>query len=117
MKPRVALYSLTLLILSIAENRKLKSENSLLKQQTKLTIDMRPHARPLLNANENNEALPQVDSNLLPSETLHYKMQCLLSFLRTGVLQLMNKGESSIKVVLCIKLDMSQQLKKSYQVT
>lgn len=51
----------------LAENRKLKSENSLLKQQTKLTIDMRPPARLLLNANENTEALPQV-SNLLPSE-------------------------------------------------
>lgn len=50
-----------------AENRKLKSENSLLKQQTKLTIDMRPPAQPLLNVNENTEALPQI-SNLLPSE-------------------------------------------------
>jgi len=51
----------------LAENRKLKSENSLLKQQTKLIIDMRPPARPLLNANENTEALPQLN-NLLPSE-------------------------------------------------
>jgi hypothetical protein len=51
----------------LAENRKLKSENSLLKQQTKLIIDMKPLARPLLNANENTEALPQI-SNLIPSE-------------------------------------------------
>lgn len=52
----------------LAENRKLKGENSLLKQQTKLTIDMRPPTRPLLNVNEYTEALPQVTSNLLPSE-------------------------------------------------
>ncbi len=51
----------------LAENRKLKGENSLLKQNTKLTIDMRPSARPLLNANENTETLPRI-SNLLPSE-------------------------------------------------
>ncbi|MDR6998780.1 hypothetical protein J2Y67_001212 [Neobacillus niacini] len=51
----------------LAENRKLKRENSLLKQQTKLTIDMRAPARPLLNANENTEALPQI-SSLLPLE-------------------------------------------------
>jgi hypothetical protein len=52
----------------LAENRKLKGENSLLKRHTKLTIDMRPSTRPLLNANNNNEALPQVTSSLLPSE-------------------------------------------------
>lgn len=51
----------------LAENRKLKGENSLLKQNIKLTIDMRPPARPLLNANETTEALPQT-SNLLPME-------------------------------------------------
>lgn len=52
---------------TLAENRKLKSENSLLKQQTKLTIDMRPAVRPLLNVNENTETLSQIN-NLLPSE-------------------------------------------------
>jgi hypothetical protein len=51
----------------LAENRKLKGENSLLKQNTKLTIDMRPPARPLLNANESTEALPQT-SSILPME-------------------------------------------------
>ncbi|HDR7623655.1 TPA: hypothetical protein QCX73_003311 [Bacillus mycoides] len=51
----------------LAENRKLKSENSLLKQQTKLTIDMRHPTRPLLNTNEDAKVLPQI-SNLLPLE-------------------------------------------------
>lgn len=51
----------------LAENRKLKGENSLLKQQTTLTIDMRPQARPMLNSNENAEILPQF-IKLLPSE-------------------------------------------------
>jgi hypothetical protein len=51
----------------LAENRKLKGENSLLKQNTNLTIDMRHPSRALLNANDSTEALPQT-SNLLPSE-------------------------------------------------
>lgn len=51
----------------LAENRKLKGENSLLKRQTTLTIDIRHPVRPMLNANKNSEILPQV-SNLLPSE-------------------------------------------------
>lgn len=37
----------------LAENRKLKGENSILKQQTKLTIDMRPTNNvPLISSNE-----------------------------------------------------------------
>jgi len=65
----------------LAENRKLKSENSLLKQQTKLTIDMRPPARPLLNANENTEALPQI-SSLLPSEITALENAISVEFLK-----------------------------------
>ena len=65
----------------LAENRKLKSENSLLKQQTKLTIDMRPPARPLLNANENTETLPQI-SNLLPSEITALENAISVEFLK-----------------------------------
>ncbi len=51
----------------LAENRKLKGENSLLKRQTTLTIDMRPSARPMLNSISSEEILPQMTS-LLPSE-------------------------------------------------
>ncbi len=51
----------------LAENRKLKGENSLLKRQTTITIDMRTHTRPILNSSANVEILPLM-SNLLPSE-------------------------------------------------
>jgi hypothetical protein len=51
----------------MAENRKLKGENSLLKRSTILTLDMRPDARPVLN----NEECVEIFSpayNLVPSE-------------------------------------------------
>lgn len=51
----------------LAENSKLKGENSLLKNQINLTIDMRPAPNPALIGNKSTEMLPQ-PNNLLPSE-------------------------------------------------
>lgn len=51
----------------MAEHRKLKGENSLLKRSTTLTLDMRPDARPVLNNEEGVGIFPPA-YNLLPSE-------------------------------------------------
>jgi hypothetical protein len=51
----------------LAENRKLKGENSLLKRQVTLTIDMRHSTQSMINTNENTDVLSQ-SNNLLPSE-------------------------------------------------
>lgn len=51
----------------LAENRKLKGENSLLKSQTKLTIDMRQITHPLHNNDSDIDAVPKLN-NILPSE-------------------------------------------------
>ena len=51
----------------MAENRKLKGENSLLKHSTTLTLDMRPDARPVINNEVSVEIFPPT-YNLLPSE-------------------------------------------------
>lgn len=53
--------------LTMAENSKLKGENSLLKRSITLTLDMRPNTPPVLNSEENVEATPS-NYNLLPSE-------------------------------------------------
>ena len=55
--------------------------------------------------------------NYTNRKSLHCKMQYPMNFLRNGVIQLRNKDESSIKVVLCINLDMLLQLKENFQIT
>lgn len=50
----------------LAENKKLKGENSILKQQTNLTIDMRPYSKTTSNNKDVDTSLSL--SKLLPSE-------------------------------------------------
>lgn len=103
----------------LAENSKLKSENSLLKQETKLTIDIRPSvSRPLLNANENMEELPQVQ-NLLPLEITALENAISDEFLKDWGYttdeqgRIKNKGRTMYKAgyVTAIKKILSSNLK------
>lgn len=53
--------------ITLAENKKLKSENSLLKHQTSLTIDMRPQQNSSALQTSSVELIPQSET-LLPTE-------------------------------------------------
>lgn len=68
----------------MAENRKLKGENSLLKRSTTLTLDMRPNNAPTLNPGGIIEITPPT-YNLLPVEIEALKHAISEQFLKEQV--------------------------------
>lgn len=95
----------------LAENRKLKGENSLLKQKTVLSIDIRPTLRPILNSNENIEALPQL-SKLLPSEITALKYAISDEFLNHQGWTTDDQGRIKVKGIPIYKPGYITALKK-----
>lgn len=80
----------------IAENRKLKGENQLLKNTSSITIDMRQDTTPTLNSSKDVEVL-QPTLNLLPSEVEALKHAISDNLLNTQGWTVDNQGRIKYK--------------------